>query len=146
MTQAPTRPAPGDLAAFARRSVPAPTTASRPADAPPYDRARWEQAVMDSGLHFTTRLVALVLAHHAHDGQLPAGGVQQSKRMRQRTGLGQERARQCLRDLEKAGFISRPSSGDWEARDKPRPVLLIVPGVGVPDAAGMEPAHTGEPR
>jgi hypothetical protein len=98
---------------------------------------------MDSGLHFTTRLVALALAHHAHDGQLPADGIQHSARMSALTGLTASRVRQCLRDLEKARLVSRPPSTTWPSPDTPRPITLTLPAAA---GARSEPPHTGESR
>lgn len=114
---------------------------ARPAAAAPYDRQEWETAIQSSRLHFTARLVALTLSHHAVGGRLPAGGVQHSARMSERTGLGQERIRQCLRDLEKTGYISRPPSVSWEVRDQPRPITLTLPA---PSAARTDPPSTSE--
>lgn len=160
MTDAPTRHGPGS-AAEAMRAVasvprcgtpltgapashcqaPAPPTDPDPVPAS-YDRVRWEQVVMadDSPLHAMERLVALVLAHYAPDGRLPADGFQHSTPMGARTGLSPARVRVGLRGLEKAGFISRPPMDAWENRPVPRPVTLTLPSAH----ARTEPPHTGE--
>ncbi|MFF7521226.1 hypothetical protein [Streptomyces pseudovenezuelae] len=116
-----------------------PTPADLPAR-PLFDRKAWEEAVMCSGLHHTARLTAFALAHHAVDGCLPADDVQYTPRMAERTGLTSARARQCLRDLQKAGLIRRPPSGSWTAsRDQARPITLTIP----PVPARREPPSTG---
>ncbi|NUS29787.1 MAG: hypothetical protein HOV92_36990 [Streptomyces sp.] len=139
MTAATTRPVPTPLNLAGQRPATPPAPAARPADAPLYDRVRWEQAVMASGMHNTARLVGLTLAHYALGGYLPADGIQHTRRLSARTGLAPERARQCLRDLERAGLIARPASADWEHREQPRPITLTLPR----QAPGTEPPHTG---
>lgn len=131
MTESPrTVPTPGDLAAARRPASPPPVTG--------YDRHRWEQDLLTTRLHFSARLVGLTLAHYALDGYLPEDGVQHSGRMADRTGLSPQRVRQCLRDLERDGFISRPPSADWQPKDRPRPITLTLPGT-----ARLEPPSTG---
>lgn len=131
-----TRTTPGSAAA-AMRAMASATDTAPPATV--YDRARWEQAVMSSGLHPFVRLTGLTIAHYAPGGVLGAGGIQNPGGLTGRTGMAQQRVRQCLRDLEKAGLISRPLTQDWEQRGVPRPITLTMPG-----PARTEPPHTGE--
>ncbi|MEU1474543.1 hypothetical protein [Streptomyces sp. NPDC005760] len=128
------------------RSAPAPSlTAPSPASvaAPrrtPYDRYDWEEAVLGWAVHCSVRLVALTLAHYAGPaGHLPAGGVQHSGRMSERTGLGPERVRNSLRLLERAGFLWRPARDPLNA-GRVRPITLTLP----PARARGELPSTGE--
>jgi hypothetical protein len=114
------------------------STAARPAAL--FDRTRWEQALMSSGLHPFVRLTGLTIAHYAPGGVLGAGGIQNPGGLTGRTGMPQQRVRQCLRDLEKAGLISRPPIQDWEQRGVPRPITLTMP----PANPRTEPPHSGE--
>lgn len=119
----------------------APAEPRRPAAAGPYDRHAWEMAVQASGMRFTARLVALTLATHARGGMLPAGGIQSGGRLRELTGLNKERVQQCLRDLQKAGFIYRPPSPSGHNTHRARPLVLTLPSAAV---RRQEPPSTGE--
>lgn len=143
-------PTPAGLAARAagRRGTPLAATAAPARQAPaagtfqagaPYDRTRWERAVMSSGLHPFTRLTGLTLAHYAPGGVLGEAGIQNPGGLTGRTGMAQRRVRQCLRDLEKAGLITRPPIDGWQRRDVPRPITLTIPAA----ATRGEPPHSG---
>jgi hypothetical protein len=123
-----TRVTPADVAAAMRATAPAaprpPVPAAPATAAVPFDRVRWEQAVMSSGLHSPVRLVGLALAHYALGGHLPAGGIQTSPRLAERTALSPQTVRSALRDLERAGLIVRPRA--WPERIA-RPVTLTLP-------------------
>ncbi|MFI2437431.1 hypothetical protein [Streptomyces sp. NPDC018693] len=120
----PDRPIPNPSILATRPATPPPPAPRR---RPAFDRRAWEAAVLDSHLHFTVRLTGLALAHYALDGHLPAGGVQHTVQMAERTGLSPEKVRTCLRGLEKAGLITRPPAATWVPKDKPRPITLTLP-------------------
>lgn len=122
---AATPPSPADLA-LVRRT--------------PYDRYEWEDAVLNIAFHSSTRYVALTLAHYAGPaGHLPAGGMQHTGRMSERTGLGPERVRNSLRLLERAGFLWRPERDPAQA-SRVRPITLTMPSA----RARGELPNTGE--
>ncbi|TQE35454.1 hypothetical protein [Streptomyces ipomoeae] len=133
-----TRPTPLTAAAAMRAMAPAADSTDTPPVA--FDRARWEQAVMSSGLHPFARLTGLTLAHYAPGGMLGEAGIQNPGGLTGRTGMPQQRVRQCLRDLERAGLISRPPMECWQRRDVPRPITLTLPAA----TTRTEPPHSGE--
>jgi hypothetical protein len=102
-----------------------------PADVPtrePYDRLRWEQAVIASSLHHTAKHIALMLSHYAGDaGCLPAGGPQHGEAMATATGHGGRWVRQALTQLEVYRLISRPNIQSWSADRGVRPITLTLP-------------------
>lgn len=109
-----------------------------PAPAPAFDRHRWTEAVLSSGLQVNARIVALVLAHLADTaGHLPAGGrQQQAQPMAARTALTPNEVRISLKVLGLTGFIERPSLDTWEPQQTVRPITLRMP----PAAAAPTPA------
>ncbi|MBZ6259730.1 hypothetical protein KVH22_29885 [Streptomyces olivaceus] len=120
------------------RAIPTPAALAPPEG---YDRGRWETAVLGSGLHRNSRVVALVLAHYADaDGRLPAGGIQHTGRLVHLAKITPKQARLSITQLETQGFISRPDMATWEAKDVVRPVALVMP------ARGRRPveSHTDE--
>ncbi|MFM9563278.1 MULTISPECIES: hypothetical protein [Streptomyces] len=122
------RPTPADLA-----------PAAGPA---PYDRARWEAAVLGSELPHQARLVALLLAHLAGPrGELPAGGAHNTDRLAGLGRLSRKQAGISFSVLEKRGYFTRPSIHTWETPDVRRPVTLTLPT----DAVRREPPHPGSP-
>lgn len=129
-----TRPTPRDLAAVHRNA------AARPAPAPtPYERERWETAVLAShNLHSNARLVAFLLAHHADEaGEIPAGGPQHAERLAQESALMGRFARLSLNVLQTEGFLTRPPIDSWKS-EQVRPITLTMPSA----AARREPPHT----
>lgn len=139
MTESLTRPipTPADLAVAHRRA----TAADVPPE--PYDRDAWEEAVFGSDLHMPTRLIALLLAHHAGAaGYIPAGGPQTAGRLARESGVSPKATRLALTKLEADGYVRRPDIHTWKAREV-RPVTLAVPA---PGGARTEPPSTGEPR
>lgn len=106
----------------------------------PYDRARWEQAVLDDGdLHPHAKLLALVLAHHADaSGHLPTGGPQHTARLARETGVSPKGTRLSLTGLELEGYLRRPDIHSWKGREV-RPISLALPTAAV----RQEPPHPG---
>jgi hypothetical protein len=131
-------PTPGDLAIAHRPAAPA---TPAPVPAAPYDRHRWEQAVIISDLHRNTRTAAFVLAHHADEsGVLSAGGPQSAGRLAHLARITPKQARLALQQLENWHYIVRPDIRDWPPNNPVRPVALTLP----PLPARTEPPHTGE--
>lgn len=121
------------------RSVPAAAGLAVPRE--PYDRARWERAVILSDLHRGSRLVALVLSHYADgSGHLAQGGIQESAALQLATGLTGKNVRLSMKHLQHRGFLTRPDICTWSRQDVVRPVTLTMP----PAAARPEPPHSGE--
>ncbi|WP_055527756.1 hypothetical protein [Streptomyces graminilatus] len=121
-----TRPTPADLAPSA--------------EPVPYDRARWEGAVLAGNLPYMARLVALVLAHLAGPlGELPAGGTHNAERLADLCRLPRKQTRISLNVLENTGHFRRPSIHTWENRDVLRPITLTLPSAAV----RQEPPHPG---
>ncbi|WP_405930346.1 hypothetical protein [Streptomyces sp. NBC_00827] len=134
MPEASARPTPRIMATSPRRTGPLTVQA-----APPYDRRMWEQAVLSGDLHSNARLVALVLAHHAGaSGHLPAGHVQDARRLTRDCGLDGKFTRVSLNFLEERGYIARPSIHDWQ-EPRPRPVTLTLPATDRPPSPGARP-------
>jgi len=133
MADSLTRPTPAD-----------PAPAAGPA---PYDRARWESAVLAGELPHQARLVALLLAHLAGPrGELPAGGAHNAERLAGLCRLPHKQAGISLNVLEKTGYFTRPSIHTWETPDVRRPITLTLPAADALDGVRTEPPHTGEPR
>ncbi|MFJ9243778.1 hypothetical protein [Streptomyces sp. NPDC101776] len=106
----------------------------------PYDRRLWEQAVLASDLYVPTRLIALVLAHHADaSGHIPAGGPQSAGSMARECAVEPKTAQRALVKLENDGYLTRPDIRTWTPRYI-RPITLTLPTA----AARTEPPHTGE--
>lgn len=119
------------------RVIPTPA-ALAPPPRPAFDRFRWEEDVLASGLHPNARLVALTLAHCADAaGYLSADGPQNAHRLAERARLTAKQARVSLHQLEMAGFIRRPDIHTWEPKSIVRPVTLVRPAT----ATRSEPAH-----
>ncbi|MDX2667420.1 hypothetical protein [Streptomyces stelliscabiei] len=119
-----------------RHPVPTP-----PAQAPPvpYERTRWESAVLARHLHHRTLAVALVLSHHAGPGGILAeDGVQRTDRMRELTLISHRHIRDALRYLEGRGLLERPPLGPETSPKVARAVVLTIP------ARRERPPHTGE--
>lgn len=115
----------------------------------PYDRHRWERAVIDSSLHHTAKHVAMVLAHYADDaGYLAPDGPQHVERLMADTGHSGRFVRTALTALETYRLISRPNIHGWSARQGVRPVTLTLPLAPRPTDAGgavrTDPAHPGQ--
>lgn len=125
-TDRASRPAP-KLAAAAIRVVAAATPVA--ASSAPYDRTRWEQAVLGGNLHHVDRLVAFVLAHYAGPaGLLPQNGVQGAEQMARLTGLSSRSARQAVSNLAKRGLLVRPPLAEDHATTHTiRPITLTLP-------------------
>ncbi|MFE3855278.1 hypothetical protein ACFXPN_29620 [Streptomyces griseorubiginosus] len=137
-------PTPRDIAARCGTPVPGGTCTAPAETAPmrptPYDRHEWEDAVLHFAFPSSVRYVALMLAHYAGPaGHLPAGGMQHTGRMSERTGLGPERVRNSMRLLERAGFLWRPARDPLNG-SRVRPITLTMP----PARARGELPNTGE--
>lgn len=144
-------PTPGDLAALAgarRPGTPLTATAAparqahvtgiTPAGGVPYERTRWEAAVLARHLHHRDTLVALILAHYAGPGGLlPEDGVQRTERMRELTRIQAESIRLSLRNLEKARLLARLPLSPSGTSATARAVVLTIP------ARRERPPHTG---
>ncbi|NEB00600.1 hypothetical protein [Streptomyces sp. SID13726] len=100
------------------------------AAAGPYDRHRWEAAVLGSQMHRSTRLVALTLAHHAGEmGHIPAGDLQDPDVLAEATGLVTRHVRQALAHLGRYGWMRRPGPDTaTRGRAAKRPITLTLPG------------------
>lgn len=135
-------PTPGDLAAAHRppaAAVLAPDAAPEPEA--PYDRHRWEEAVLSGGLYRDARLVGLVLAHYAGtSGYLPEDGVQYLKPLARLTDVTPRLVKLALRDLQRQGYMHRPPLAQGHQTQMARPITLTLPT----EAARTEPPHTGE--
>lgn len=135
-------PTPGDLTIAHRQAVPA-SPAPAPEPAAPYERHRWEEAVMSGDLYRDARLVALVLAHHAGEaGFLPEDGIQYLGRLTRLTGVTSRLVKLALRDLQRRGYMWRPPVAPGEQTQVARSITLTLP----PLPARTEPPHTGGPR
>jgi hypothetical protein len=122
-----------------RQPVPTPPTAAQAAPPVPYERTRWEAAVLARQLHHRETVVALILSHHAGPGGiLPQDGIQRSERMRATTRIGSEAIRQSLSTLERHGLISREPYTPEVSRRVSRAIVLTIP------ARPERPPHTGE--
>lgn len=122
-----------------RQHVPAPADhAAAPPTPVPYERTRWEAAVLARQLHHRETVVALILSHHAGPGGiLPEDGVQRSERMRMLTRIGSGSIRESLSALERHGLISRLPYSPGASRRVARAIVLTVP------ARRERPPHTG---
>ncbi|MEV6544419.1 hypothetical protein [Streptomyces sp. NPDC051665] len=122
----------------ALREAPTPAALARPAG---YDRHRWEEALLASGLpHDNAVLLGWALAHMAGDaGYLPAGTTS-ADRLASRSRLNDRQVRFSLTQLDRAGLISRPDIRTWAPKELVRPITLTLPA----SSARTEPPHTGE--
>jgi hypothetical protein len=121
-----------------QRHLPTPPDRAAAVPTVPYDRTRWESAVLARRLHHIDTLVAFVLSHHAGPGGVLAeDGIQRTDRMNSVAGLSPDSTRLALKNLQKAGLLTRPAS-DGKPTAVARPVTLTVP------ARRWEPRHTGE--
>ncbi|MFM9473979.1 hypothetical protein [Streptomyces scabiei] len=127
-----------------REDAPAAPACTAPADdtaaaAAPYERNRWEAAVLARQLHYRTLAVALILSHHAGPGGILAqDGIQRTGRMRDLTMISSENIRQALRYLEVLGLLERLPLSAGAGRGAARGIVLTVP------ARRERPPHTGE--
>lgn len=129
-----TRPTPTPARPAARQ---APAAVAVPAGVP-YERTRWEAAVLARHLHHRDTLVALILAHYAGTGGLlPEDGIQSTTRMRELTRIQAESVRLSLRNLERARLLSRLPLSEGTPSSTARAVVLTIP------ARRREPRHTG---
>ncbi|WP_086746084.1 hypothetical protein [Streptomyces scabiei] len=120
-----------------RQSVP--PTAAEASPPVPYDRTRWESAVVAQRLHYRTLAVALLLSHHAGPGGILAeDGIQRTDRMRQLTLISHQNIREALRWLEVRGLLERPPLSPGTSPKVARAVVLTIP------ARRERPPHTGE--
>lgn len=125
---------PGTVPAPPRTAVPLPTPAPVTAAAAAYERAAWECMVLASGLHRNTRIVALVLAHHADTaGYLPSGGVQLPARLAHLARITPKQARLALQQLTNWHYLTRPDIRDWPPSAPVRPVTLTLPPHPAPE-------------
>ncbi|MFI1002019.1 MarR family transcriptional regulator [Streptomyces galbus] len=110
---------------------------------PMFDRHRWEQSVLQSGLSLAERSVALVLAHHAGlAGHLPTGGHHRLGRLAFEARVPKDTVRRALSRLQEQGFIERPDIHTWTSRHI-WPITLTQPPAAAA-AEGEEPPHTSE--
>lgn len=141
MTDTRPTPTPADQAARQSTHPPvqartAPASAGVPAGVP-YERIRWEAAVLARHLHHRDTLVALILAHYAGPGGLlPEDGIQRTTRMRELTRIQAESVRLSLRNLERARLLSRLPLSEGAPSSTARAVVLTIP------ARRREPRHT----
>lgn len=101
-----------------------------------YDRHAWEAAVLASGMHRNTRIIAFVLAHLAGDaGYLPAGGAHSVGRLTHLARITPKQVRLALQQLTNWHYLERPDTRDWPAVHEVRPVSLTVPPRPAPEQA-----------
>ncbi|MDX2539822.1 hypothetical protein PV437_42715 [Streptomyces scabiei] len=118
---------------------PVPTPAAVAALPVPYERTRWESAVLAQHLHHSQVAVALVLSHYAGPGGiLCEDGIQRSERIRQLMLISPESVRKALRDLECYGLLTRRPRSPGATRRASRAIALTIP------ARRERPPHTGE--
>ncbi|QFR00742.1 hypothetical protein F9278_36315 [Streptomyces phaeolivaceus] len=133
MTEPRRTPTPGDLAAV--------TPAATLRVGPPYERTRWEAAVLERRLHRLDVLVALVLAHYAGPGGiLPEDGIQRTDRLRDVAPISPESIRAALRNLENRGLITRLPLNPGSTSEAARAIALTIP------ARRQRPPRAGRPR
>ncbi|MEH0564678.1 hypothetical protein QBA57_39795 [Streptomyces scabiei] len=119
--------------------LPVPTPAAVAALPVPYERTRWEAAVLSRRLEPRTLAVALILSHHAGPGGIVAeNGVQRTDRMRKLTFISHQNVRETLRWLEAQGLLERPPLGPGMSPKVARAVVLTIP------VRRERPPHTGE--
>jgi hypothetical protein len=107
----------------------------------PYERTRWEAAVLAQHLHSRTLAVALILSHYAGPGGVLAeNGIQRTGQLRQLTLISPENIRQSLRYLEVLGLLTRRPLSPGAGRGTARAIELTVP------VRRERPPHPGEPR
>ncbi|MDX2551352.1 hypothetical protein [Streptomyces stelliscabiei] len=118
---------------------PVPTPAAVAALPVPYERTRWEAAVLAQHLHHRTTAVALILSHYAGPGGiLPEDGVQRTDRMRKLTRISHENVRETLRYLEVLGLLQRKPLASGTSPKMARAVVLTIP------VRRERPPHPGE--
>ncbi|MEW2570467.1 hypothetical protein [Streptomyces sp. NPDC047070] len=101
--------------------------AQSPVARPLYDRARWEQALLASGLQANAKFVGLALASLAGDaGYLPAGNVQSVRHIARLVGLQPNPVRVAMTALGVEKFILRPRA-EGQSRTVGRPITLTLP-------------------
>lgn len=111
------------------------------AEAPPYERTRWEAAVLAEHLHTRTLAVALILSHYAGPGGILAeNGIQRTGNLRQLTLISPENIRQSLRSLQGLGLLTRLPLSSGATRGVARGIVLTVP------ARRERPPHPVEPQ
>ncbi|MFJ9895268.1 hypothetical protein ACIQPR_18325 [Streptomyces sp. NPDC091280] len=134
-------PTPGDLMTARCPAAADPAPPADPRPVAPYDRHRWEEAVMSGDLYRDARLLALVLAHHAGEsGVLPEDGIQYLRPLSRLTDVTPRLVKLALRDLQRGGYMWRPPLAPGAQTQIARPITLTLP----PVAARTEPPHTGE--
>lgn len=123
-----------------RHPVPTPATDTEPAAAAaPYERTRWESAVLAQRLHYREIAVALILSHHAGPGGiLPENGIQRTDRLRRLALMSPVSIRHSLRSLQDAGLLAREPRTPGTTRGVARGIVLTVP------ARRERPPHPGE--
>ena len=139
LTAAVTRPRCGAPLTGAACQAPATDTVDTPPPGPPYERTRWEAAVLARRMHFQDTLVALVLSHYAGvGGFLAEDGAQRVDLLRGVTGLRGDSVRMALKNLQKAGLLWRPPGEAGTPTHRARPITLTVP------VRRERPPHPGE--
>jgi hypothetical protein len=105
-----------------------PTPAADAAPPVPYERTRWEAAVLARQLHHRETVVALILSHYAGTGGiLPEDGIQRSERIRNLTRIGSQSVRESLSALERQGLLSRLPYSAGASRRGARAIVLTIP-------------------
>ncbi|MBD0837393.1 hypothetical protein [Streptomyces sp. TRM68416] len=133
-------PTPRDLATALRRPGAAPAPAPA-APASPFDRHRWEQALIATPLpHHAARMLGWGLAHVA--GTTGHLGPQEKGHLARTLRLSPKQIRLSLVQLEAAGLIRRPDVHTWQADGLTRPITLTLPAA----AARRVPPSTGQAR
>jgi hypothetical protein len=93
-----------------------------------YNRHRWEQALIATPVpHHNALLLGWALAHVAGDAGYVAPGAGDAASLAGPARLTPKQVRLFLRQLEKAGLISRPDIHTWQSREVVRPLWLILP-------------------
>ncbi|WP_060879978.1 hypothetical protein [Streptomyces scabiei] len=99
-----------------------------PPVAPPYERTRWEAAVLAEQMHYREIAVALILAHHAGPGGILAeNGIQRTERMRKLVKIAPVSVRQALNSLQGRGLLQRLPHSPGATRAAARGIALTVP-------------------
>ncbi|MFI0528521.1 hypothetical protein ACH3XX_00555 [Streptomyces scabiei] len=110
-----------------------------PPVAPPYERTRWEAAVLAEQMHYREIAVALILAHHAGPGGILAeNGIQRTERMRRLVKISPVSVRQALNSLQGRGLLRRLPPSPGATRAAARGIVLTVP------VRRERPPHPGE--
>ncbi|MEV4858950.1 hypothetical protein [Streptomyces ossamyceticus] len=111
------------------------------AEAPPYERTRWEAAVLAQRLPYREIAIALILSHHAGPGGILAeNGIQRTNNLCQLARISPDNVRRSLRYLEGLGLLTRLPLSASARRNASRGIVLTVP------ARRERPPHPVEPQ